>query len=187
MLYNKRMNTNPQPAEELLEIVDADGLTIGAAPRSEIHGNPALLHKVVHVLVFNAAGELLLQKRSLKKDVAPGRWDTSVGGHVDHGEDLVAAALREMREELGVSPANGLEHLYSYIHANDYESERVTTWRCTHNGPFSFNPDEIDEIRFFPVEELLRMFKGNLLSDNFKSELQIYLNRGSAPAPTAAH
>lgn len=171
--------------DELLEIVDPKGATIGTASRSEIHGNPGLLHKVVHVLVFNTSGALLLQKRSMNKDVAPGKWDTSVGGHVDHGEDLVAAALREMREELGVSPGNGLEHLYSYIHANDYESELVTTWRCMHNGPFSFDPDEIDEIRFFSVEELLHMLGGNLLSDNFKSELQIYLKHGSAPTPIA--
>ncbi|HIJ60603.1 MAG TPA: NUDIX domain-containing protein, partial [Nitrospirae bacterium] len=75
--------------EEFLEIVDADGNTIGTALRSDVHGNPALLHKVVHVLVFNKRGDLLLQKRSLSKDVAPGKWDTSVGGHVSPNEDLV--------------------------------------------------------------------------------------------------
>ncbi|NLI30175.1 MAG: NUDIX hydrolase, partial [Nitrospiraceae bacterium] len=45
-------------SEELLEIVDTSGKTIGTAPRSVIHGNPSLLHKVVHVLVFNTAGAL---------------------------------------------------------------------------------------------------------------------------------
>lgn len=52
--------------EEFLEIVDKDGRIISVAPRSAIHGNPSMLHKVVHVLVFNSKGELLLQKKSFK-------------------------------------------------------------------------------------------------------------------------
>ena len=82
--------------EEQLEIVDYKGEVIGSAPRSEIHGNPSLIHRVVHVLVLNKKGEILLQKRSRNKDVAPGRWDTSVGGHVGIGEDLVSSSKREM-------------------------------------------------------------------------------------------
>jgi isopentenyldiphosphate isomerase len=82
--------------EEVIEIVDTEGRTIGLRNRSEVHRDPSLLHKVVHVLIFNDAGQLLLQKRSMKKDVAPGKWDTSVGGHVSPGEDLMFAALREM-------------------------------------------------------------------------------------------
>src|SRR5208282_2515326 len=100
--------------EELLEIVDKEGKALGVALRSSVHGNPSLLHKVVHVLVFNSSGELLLQKRSLSKDVQPGKWDTSVGGHVSAGEDIYSAVYREMEEELGVTCEPGL--LYSYIH-----------------------------------------------------------------------
>jgi len=113
--------------EEFLEIVDKDGRIISVAPRSAIHGNPSMLHKVVHVLVFNSKGELLLQKRASNKDVAPDKWDTSVGGHVMPGEDILTAAKREMLEELGVETDN-LRFLYSYIHSNDYESELVYTY-----------------------------------------------------------
>ena len=77
--------------EERLDVVNESGEIIDTLARSEIHGNPELLHMVVHVLVFNAKGELLLQKRSMDKDVAPGRWDTSVGGHVNAGEGLADA------------------------------------------------------------------------------------------------
>lgn len=167
-------------AEEQLEIVDPAGTTIGTASRSKMHGNPALLHKVVHVLVFNTAGELLLQKRSLKKDVAPGMWDTSVGGHVGQGEDLLTAARREMQEELGVTPEHDLEYLYSYIYANEYESELVFTWRCMHDGPFRFNPEEIDDIRFWTIKELTHMQKSDLLSGNFMAEFRSYRNYLSA-------
>jgi isopentenyldiphosphate isomerase len=113
--------------EELLEIVNELGQTIGIAPRSEVHGNPSLLHKVVHVLVVNRSGDLLLlQKRSMAKDVAPGLWDTSVGGHIEAGEDLEDALTREMAEELGIESTE-IDFLYSYIHTNPHESELVFT------------------------------------------------------------
>ena len=84
----------------LLDIVDEAGRIVGRETRKCCHGNPALIHRSVHVFVFNSAGELYLQKRSMSKDVQPGKWDTSVGGHLDHGEEYDAAVLREMEEEL---------------------------------------------------------------------------------------
>lgn len=161
--------------EEILEIVDREGKTLGLALRSEIHGNPSLLHKVVHVLVFNENGELLLQKRSMNKDVAPGKWDTSVGGHVPNGEDLITAAIRETEEELGITPIN-LKPLYSYIHSNHYESEFVFTHSCVHNGPFSFNKEEIDEVMFWSIKDIKNAIGQGILSDNFESEINRYLN-----------
>lgn len=64
--------------EELLEVVTKEGEIIKTLSRSKIHGNPSLIHRVVHVLVFNKKGGLFLQKRSMNKDVAPGKWDTSL-------------------------------------------------------------------------------------------------------------
>jgi len=161
--------------DEILEIVDSEGKILGTAPRSEIHGNPSLIHKVVHVLVFNSDGALLLQKRSMNKDVAPGRWDTSVGGHVSPEEDLMIAAQREMEEELGIVP-DGLKFLYSYIHSNPYETELVFTYSCVHNGPFSFNREEIDEVRYWNIEEIKNVTGKGILSDNFESEIMKYLS-----------
>ena len=94
------------PKEEIFDLVDDDDRVIGRATRNEVHGNPKLLHRVVHVLVFDSLGRLYLQKRADDKDVQPGKWDTSVGGHVDAGEDRETAALRELSEELGI-PGNG--------------------------------------------------------------------------------
>ncbi|HOA83775.1 MAG TPA: NUDIX domain-containing protein [Thermodesulfovibrio thiophilus] len=161
--------------EEFLEIVDKDGRVISIAPRSAIHGNPSMLHKVVHVLVFNSKGELLLQKRASNKDVAPDKWDTSVGGHVMPGEDILTAAKREMLEELGVETDN-LRFLYSYIHSNDYESELVYTYWTIHEGPFNFNKNEIDEVVFWNVQDIYNYINLNLefFSDNFKQEFFRY-------------
>ena len=74
--------------EELLDIYDASGARIGQASRRLCHGNPTLLHHTSHVIVIHPdRGHLLLQKRSLSKDIQPGKWDTAVGGHLDPGED----------------------------------------------------------------------------------------------------
>jgi isopentenyldiphosphate isomerase len=163
-------------AEELLEIVNYKGEVIGSAPRSELHGNPSLIHRVVHVLVFNKKGDLLLQKRSLNKDVAPGRWDTSVGGHVGIGEDLSVSSKREMHEELGISACEP-EYLYSYIHTNSYETELVTTYFCVHEGDVFFNKEEIDEVRFWSLDEITKAIGTQILSDNFEHEFTNYLGR----------
>ncbi len=160
--------------QELLEIVNYKGEVIGCAPRAEIHGNPALIHRVVHVLVLNNESEILLQKRSRNKDVAPGRWDTSVGGHVGVGEDLLSSSMREMHEELGIF-VNEPEYLYSYLHSNSYETELVTTYRCLCEGGFVFNREEIDEIRFWSFDEIRKAMGKKILSDNFEHEFMTYL------------
>jgi isopentenyldiphosphate isomerase len=167
-------------SEEHLEIVNEKGEIIGLAARSEIHGNPSLMHRVVHVLVLNKKGELLLQKRSLNKDVAPGRWDTSVGGHVGVGEDLILSAKRETEEELGIAECE-LEYLYSYIHSNPYETELVTTYRCTYDGPISFNRDEIDEVNYWTFSEIKNAIGRGLLSDNFEDEFRAYMEQSQTP------
>jgi len=160
--------------EELLEVVNENGEVIRTIPRSRLHGDPSLLHRVVHVLVFDPSGDLFLQKRSLKKDVAAGKWDTSVGGHVGSGETLEEAVRREMEEELGIEDGN-LASLYSYIHSNSYESELVYTYSCVYDGKIRFQQDEIDEVRPWSLDEIKKAMGSGILSDNFEHEIQMYL------------
>lgn len=160
--------------EERLDVINESGEIIDTLPRSEIHGNPALLHMVVHVLVFNTKGELLLQKRSMDKDVAPGRWDTSVGGHVNSGEAVADAVIREMEEELGISTCSS-EFLYTYIHSNDYEAELVYTYKCVYDGKIVFQQDEIDEVKPWGLEKIKGTIGKGILSDNFEHEIETYL------------
>ncbi len=140
-------------SDELYDIVDEAGRVIGQATRRECHGNPSLIHRVVHIFVFNGTGDLLLQKRSANKDIQPGKWDTSVGGHVDAGEEYAEAAVRELEEELGVV-GEALCGLYDYLWHSDIETERIRVFSLAHDGPFVFQRDEIDAIRFWPVAEI---------------------------------
>lgn len=165
--------------KELLEIVDSTGKVLGTAERSELHADPSLIHRVVHVLVFNNNGELLLQKRSMNKDVAPGKWDTSVGGHVNPGEDIITAANREMEEELGIS-AQRLDFLYTYLFANHRESELVSTFSCIHDGSFHFNKDEIDELAFWGLRKIKDDMGKGIFSNHFEKEIGNYFNISGA-------
>jgi len=156
-------------SQEWFDLVDLEGNPVGRALRSDCHGNPELLHQAVHVLVKNAKGELFLQKRSLEKDVQPGKWDMSVGGHVDAGEEPDAAALRELREELGVTGPLP-EYHYHYIWESEIEREYIRTYSVESEGPFALQPEEIDEGRFWTREEIEGSLGQGIFTPNFEFE-----------------
>lgn len=158
---------------EYFEIVDEHGTVIGRAPRAACHGDPSLVHRTVHVLVFNSEGDLFLQKRSTKKDIQPGKWDTSVGGHLAVGETCEEAVHREMAEELGIQNTE-LTCLYDYPMRNEIESENVRTYSCVYDGPFQLDPEEIDEGRFWSIEEIERSLGSGVFTPNFEEEFGRY-------------
>lgn len=164
---------------EILEIVDKYGTIIGHAERSEIHADPSLIHRVVHVLVFNDNKGLLLQKRSMKKDIAPGKWDTSVGGHINPGEEIREAAKREMLEELGIEALDEIDFLYTYLYTSHLESELVSTFRCSYDGEIDFSRDEIDEVRWWNLEEIRQNLGRDIFSGHFEQEIRNYIERYS--------
>lgn len=155
--------------EDMFDIVDENDQVVGQAKRAECHGNPDLIHRVSHVLLFNSHGDLLLQKRGAHKDVQPGKWDTSVGGHLDPGEDYLTAARREMQEELGVSGVP-LTFLYHSRIRNEYESENVATYLCRYDGNINFSVDEIDAVRFWSRGEIEVALGQGLFTPNFEEE-----------------
>ncbi len=137
---------------ELLSVVDENDRIIDNHPRHIIHST-SLRHRAVHILVFNEQGQLFLQKRSMKKDLNGGLWDTSAAGHVDAGGDYDISAFREIEEELGIS-AHTLEPLFKLPPTADIGMEFIQVYRCIHNGPFNLAPDEIDEGDWFSVDEI---------------------------------
>jgi isopentenyl-diphosphate delta-isomerase type 1 len=154
---------------EWFDLVDEEGNRIGKALRSDCHGNPDLLHQAVHVFVVNREGQVFLQKRSLQKDIQPGKWDTSVGGHVDAGEDAADAAKRELREELGVQDGEP-GYAYRYLWRSPVESELIRSYVLQHEGPFVLQAEEIDEGRFWSVDEIDQTLGTETFTPNFEQE-----------------
>ncbi len=85
---------------EILDIVDEQDTVIGAATRKEIH-DKGLLHRAVHIFVFDGIGDVYVQRRAANKDRFPNRLGSSASGHVDPGESYLESAVRELEEELG--------------------------------------------------------------------------------------
>jgi len=135
-------------SEEIFDVVNERDEVIDRRPRNEVHAR-GLLHRAVHVLVFNARGEVFLQKRSMQKDRQPGVWDSSCSGHLDAGEDYDACAVRELREEIGLRLAGPPERLFKLDACDETDAEFVWVYRCENEGPFTLHPEEIDEGGWF--------------------------------------
>jgi isopentenyl-diphosphate delta-isomerase type 1 len=160
---------------EYFDVLDNDGNIIGTATREECHnGSSFLIHAVVHVLVFNDKNELLLQKRSQNKKIQPGKWDTSIGGHIESGESREEALAREAKEELGITGVE-FEYLYSYTMKSDIEYEFVTTYKCIWNDEdIDFQQEEIDKVKFFSTEEIEQLLGTGYFTPNFEDEWTYY-------------
>ena len=158
--------------DELFPIIDEDGNVIGKATRRECHSGSMLLHPVVHLHVFNSKGELYLQKRSLSKDIQPGKWDTAVVGHVSYGETILEAVYREASEELGFTDFNPI-YIETYEFESSIEREMVNVFAAV--GSYDLHPDldEVDEGRWWPVADIDANIGKGIFTPNFESEYQM--------------
>lgn len=157
--------------QEMFPIVDEEGNIISAATRGECHGGSKLLHPVVHLHLFNGKGEIYLQKRPEWKDIQPGKWDTAVGGHVDLGESVSQALVREVSEELGIvlTNVNAPAPLAHYVFESERERELVFVHRMVYDGEVSPS-DELDGGRFWNLDEVREQIGKQVFTPNFESE-----------------
>src|SRR5476651_602127 len=142
-------------SEEIFDIVNERDEVVGQNTRREVHAR-GLWHRAVHVLVFNARGEVFLQKRSMKKDIAAGKWDSSASGHLDTGEDYDACAVRELREEIGLAVTRAPERLFKLEPRAKTGWEFVWVYRTEAEGPFVLHPEEIETGGWFAPEQVTR-------------------------------
>ena len=139
-------------ADELLDVVnDLDEVT-AQEMRSIVH-QQGLQHRGVHVFLFNEQGEMLIQKRSADRTNSPSLWDCSVSEHVKAGESYLDAAMRGLKEEMGVegieiSLRGKIQMEYGF---NDNEISEIYEGRL--NGKsVQFDRVEISEVRFVSVD-----------------------------------
>jgi isopentenyldiphosphate isomerase len=129
---------------------------------------------VVHFHLFNENSDLFLQKRASTKDLLPGKWDTSVGGHVSPGESIEKALCRETEEELGITRITYV-FIKKYIWESTRERELVYSFRGASEDQPVVNHDEIEEGRFWTFAEIRANLGKSIFTPNFEKEFELLL------------
>ena len=145
-------------SDEVFDVVNERDEVIGQRLRSEVH-RLGLMHRAAHILVFNSRGQVFLQKRSMKKDRQPGLWDSSASGHLNSGEGYDACALRELREEIGLTSPHPLQRLFRLAASPETDQEHVWVYRCHADGPFQLDAEEIEQGGWFTPQQVADWMK----------------------------
>lgn len=140
---------------EYLDVVDDQDRVVGRASRKEIYQS-LLTHRIVHVLVFNNAGEMALQLRSKDVPYRPLHWSTSAGGHVAPGESYEQAAKRELMEECGIDVDIELICQDIYFHEKTLK-KFLSIYKAVYNEPLVMKNEEVERIEFLSVEKIKQM------------------------------
>lgn len=165
-LISAVLNGHPM---ELFALIDPSGHRTGEIQERGVVHSEGLLHMTVHIWIIrthNGVPEVLLQKRSPEKDSFPGCYDISSAGHITASDSVLSAAIRELKEELGITAsACDLkkigEHHISFSRTfhgkcfRDQEIAQVFVYRKpVETASLSLQPEEVTEVHWFPVEEV---------------------------------
>lgn len=167
-------------SEEIFDVVDEHDRVVAQAPRSVVHAQK-LLHRAVHVFVFNSRGQLLLQKRSTHKDEYPLCYTSSASGHLGAGESYEAAAPRELEEELGLSAP--LEWLAKFPAGPRTSQEHTVLYRAVTDAAPRIDRHEIDAVSFHSPAEIAAMIanRPDEFSPCFVTLFEWYLTSSRPP------
>lgn len=143
----------------MVDVVDKDDNVIGQIPESQVHKNHDVITRSVNVLLYNSKGELLLQKRSKMMYRFPLHWTVSASGSVDSGEEPVGAALRELKEEVGIeAKKEGLTFLFKkYIEADI--KQIVYVYKIAVKGFKPVSSPEVAGTQYVSVEKIKKLIK----------------------------
>ena len=157
---------------EYFPVVQPNGLVVGRSTREYCHSGAKPLHPVIHIHIIDRFSRIYLQKRSMLKDIQPGKWDTAVGGHVSYGESILEAVYREAFEELGFMEFNPI-HIETYEFESSIEREMVNVFAVV--GSYDLHPDldEVDEGRWWELADVDASIGKGIFTPNFESEFQM--------------
>lgn len=146
--------------DELVDRLDEEGNYTGQAIlKSDAHRH-GIFHPTVHIWFYTNYGEILIQQRGEFKDTHPLFWDVSVAGHVGAGEDIYNAAIREVKEEIGLNVTKedlkeiGVFKSNQQHSKNFIDNEFHHTFLCELKVPFSAltkQSSEVEALNMIPL------------------------------------
>lgn len=125
------------------------------------------------ILVFNDKKELALQLRAAHDKSYPLHWDFSAAGGIEENEDHKNAAIRELKEELGIE--GEIEFIGEVLYQSGGETDNLYIYKTTYNGQFSPNPNEVERIQFFSMDKIKEMIESG---EKFHPEFLYVWNKG---------
>lgn len=149
------------PENELVDIVNEEDVVLGSRTLGECL-RLGLLHREVTVFLRNSKDELLLQQRSKSDDWLPGKWTASCTGHVKLGEDPLAAAERELKEEVGISvkPVFLFKLVVPKIrHLDKIEYEVDIVFEACSDDTPRVDKTEVEKVVFLSPDDCKHFFK----------------------------
>lgn len=145
----------------LIQIVDEHDQPIEASTMDDAQKN-GKIHRIVRVMVEDPNGNILLQRRAETMTLYPGRWDCSAAGHVDQGEDYLAAAKRELAEEVGIAGAE-LNELGYYRTHGSFEGRQLNRFNKAYKAvvpsetKLSLQAEEVAATKWFTPDEFKQL------------------------------
>jgi isopentenyldiphosphate isomerase/intracellular septation protein A len=171
-LIRQKRNQKRLTNEEWVLLVDEQGKVTGQIPRSQVHDGSKLLHPVVHLHVINHNKGILLQKRPMSKQIQPGKWDTSVGGHISATETLEQALKKEAFEEIGLVDFSAkMQKVYKW--ETDVEVELVYLFITFDFKNIKVNSEEVEEVRFWTKNQIENQLGKNIFTPSFEYEFKL--------------
>lgn len=162
-------------ADEIVAIVDEENNVVGAVPRREMRAK-RLLHRSTYILVFNARGELYVQKRTMTKDVYPGYYDPTAGGVILAGESYEQGAVRELEEEMGIRDVP-LTWLFAFYFADEHSRVWGGAFSCVYDGEVVLQEEEVESGAFMAIEDIFRLAETEQFTPDGLYVLRRYLDK----------
>ncbi|MBI3034208.1 NUDIX domain-containing protein [Candidatus Woesearchaeota archaeon] len=151
--------------EEMIDIVNDEDAIVGKATRKDVD-EKALIHRTVYVIIVDYFGRFIVQKRPDSKDIFPGCWDLGMSETVLRSEPYEAAALRGLKEELGIDgyTVNELRHLFDVKYRSDSYNTNTRVFKLVYNGKIELHTGEVDEVRHASTSEVTELISNGVFA-----------------------
>ncbi len=154
--------------DEYIDIVTKEGKPTGKSELKSIIHQKGYYHNTVHIWFYTADGYVLLSQRSAKKAICPLMWDVSVAGHIDAGETIKQAAVRETKEEIGITISESnlkkigvFECFKSYdnhIIDNEFHHTFLVELKVS-ISELTRQEEEVEALKLVSIKDLKQLFK----------------------------
>lgn len=167
--------------EELFDIFDENNQPLGfTKPRKEVHQTLRYWHRATQIWITNSRKEILCQLRSAFQDVNPSKWMSFFGGHLKTGQDYLASAVQETKEEIGldIKPSQlipiGVKKNEKHKH---FSQTYILQWDGE-AGSLRLDKNEIESIKWLSVDELQKEINQGKYCNTIDDKVIEYINNG---------